>query len=210
MSRSTTIWISAVVGAALGFLIYWIYGNIGGLGGGVTGGPPVTVSDGSLHAHSRNEWTTDVNGDLTITPNPASGSISNGCNMTVPNLLYPPLHIPNPFRPTKGASALLWLDDGSSYDLSPVGSDGVLVTITHDAYNLSAGDAAVTVSIPPTGPPTINSVKDGFAPSNRGNRLHLRPGNVSEIKVTRNSGALIKDWVPASKNPHFTIGICYQ
>jgi hypothetical protein len=213
MSRSTTILISAVVGAALGFLIHLIYVNIGGgKGGGVTGGPPVTVSDGSLHAHSLYDWTTNVNGDQTIIPKAASGSgsFSNGCKMTVPNPLIPPLPLPNPFSPTKTVSALLWLDDGSSYDLSPL-TDGVLVTITHDTAGAgSAANAAVTVSIPPSGAPTIHSVQGGFGPSMRGNRMHSRPGNVSEIKVVRNSGAVIKDWIPATQNPHYTIGLCYQ
>ena len=47
----------------------------------VTGDPPVTVSDGSLHAHSSGGWVADQDGDKTIQPSPSTGTLAAGCGV---------------------------------------------------------------------------------------------------------------------------------
>ncbi len=185
------------------------------------GDPPVTVSDGSLHAHSKYDWTADNDTDPTITPNPASTAsgytpgYSTTCGMTA---LDPITGKPNP------VSGVLWTDDEMTTDLSP-GTTGITVTIVHDPNGLDAPDstghdAEVIITANPGTAPTIATNRGSFhAPegSNPGqqeearyNRRHKRPGNVSEIIVKRGA-TTIRDWTPVNTwDPHFTIGFCYQ
>ncbi len=185
----------------------------------VTGDPPITVSDGSLHAHSANDWVSD-NASDTIIPKPATnsnGQYSTSCGLTVPNPL-------NPLSPTP-VSGLLWTED-QSWDISPT-DNGLTVKITHDTGGLDAGDTGkdddkvvITISNLSTAP-SIRTNKGTFGPplgatpkqmaDGRYNRQHSRPGDVSEIVVT---GGTSIDWVVKNSsnphNPHFTVAFCYQ
>jgi hypothetical protein len=164
----------------------------------VSGDPPVTVSDGSLHAHSRNGWMTDADTDTTIQPKPASGQLVYTCLM----------------QDSQGnaTSASLWADD-KIYDILP----GATVTVVHDSGNASAAAnaAAVTIAVPssPGSPLTITTVEGTFAkskPNSRNNRQHSRPGEVESITIQNLSGP-VQIWRPVnSSNPHFTLEFCYK
>jgi hypothetical protein len=177
------------------------------------GDPPVTVSDGSLHTHSKFDWVTDNDNDKSIAPKTGNGTgYTTSCSMTATD--------PITGRPVP-VSGVLWTDDEITTDLSP-GPGEVKVIITHDPGGLNTGETDPTVVITATlnAAPTIQTNAGYFhAPEgataaqqmeSRYNRRHSRPGNVSEIVVTR-GGTKIRDWTPVNGwDPHFTIGFCYQ
>jgi hypothetical protein len=163
----------------------------------VTGDPPVTVSDGSLHAHSGNGWVADYDGDTTIQPKPKSGTLGTSCKM-----------IDSHGNPT---ATSLWADD-KIYDISP----GATITIVHDPADKSAAaaaQAAVTIQVPNgTGDLTITTAKGSFyaGKGTRHNREHTRPGEVASITIN-NPRASPVTWTPVNPdNPHFTLLFCYQ
>jgi len=195
--------ISAVVGAAL-------YGAFQGrfhTTGQPPGDPPVTVSDGSLHAHSLNKWLGDktpTSGTgLIITPNPSGATLSANCSAVQVN--------------SQKVAAYLWTDDEKVYDLTPGSNATLTITIVHDP-NDGDSDANVIISYPPSGPLTITTDQGTFDGQTLKNRLHSRRGNVASITVTgtatafnppNSSGA--PTWTPPNPaNPHFTLGFCYK
>jgi hypothetical protein len=188
----------------------------------VTGDPPITVSDGSLHSHSRNGWVRDTDTDTVITPKAANptngGQYDTSCGMT---------GAPNGMGTLNPVSAALWTDDDKLYDISPTPTQGVRVTIVHDIAGLSNptnpnAEAQVIIDIPPigtttSGPPVITTVRGSFHKTEGGtgarhNRRHSRAGNVASITVV--SAATNHTWTVSSDsnvwNPHFSIGFCYQ
>jgi hypothetical protein len=198
-----------VVGAGVvGYLAFQGLLHVGPLQ--VSGDPPITVSDGSLHAHSKNDWVMpDPDGGLTIQPLPANAvlrkSDASTCNIQSSwgEFLY----------------AALWTDDDKTTPIEP----GSMITIVHDPGDTADGTDAsgyVTIAVPQAnqGPLQIKSAYDGFLPVNHGkngfgrsNRQHVRPGEVKSITITYNGRTTT--WPPAgykSKNPHFTLEFCYQ
>ena len=171
----------------------------------VTGDPPVTVSDGSLHAHSENGWKKNTSGgDKSIEPNPQSGS---GTGQLVPTCLMQDSH-------GNAALANLWADD-KNYDILP----GATVTIVHDSADASSSPHAAEVSIAvpsaPGTPLTFTTVEGNFGQDNgakggKHNRQHSRQGEVESITIQNPSGAATT-WFPVNyKNPHFTLEFCYK
>jgi hypothetical protein len=165
----------------------------------VTGDPPVTVSDGSLHAHSRaNGWQGDNGGaGKTILPKPANGSLHTaGCN--------------NMMGDGKAASAIFWADDHESWDISPAKGGTTTVEITHDSKG-AARDARIIITAPTNGQLQIET-KEGSFDDEKGavhNRAHSRQGEVEQITITGSNHDTT--WKPIAKqNPHFTLGFCYQ
>jgi hypothetical protein len=178
----------------------------------VTGDPPITVSDGSLHAKSKNGWTSDAQTDQLMAM-PADGQLVAGanCGLTDGNGKY--------------VAASLWTDDDDDqpYTISP----GQKVVIHHDSGEASsAANDKVTIRLPTgKGPLTIVSDEGYFAaedinpmtskpfPNGKHNRRHVRPGNISSIEIKDSTDTVLYKWPPkdyTSKNPHFTLSFCYQ
>lgn len=181
----------------------------------VGGDPPVTLSDGSLHAHSRaSGWQSDQNygsyGKLMM-PNPANGSLHvGGCNgMTG-------LNSSGKLQP---ASAIFWSDDHEDWDISPASSNGT--TTVHIQYS-SKDDAHnnpwVVIIAPASGQLVIQSDDDYFSPdlnpgSGPHNRAHIRQGDVEAIWIEGSNHDVPqnKPWKPVNADdPHFTLGFCYN
>jgi hypothetical protein len=173
----------------------------------VTGDPPVTVGDGSLHARSQNGWVKNGNGgDATIEPKSKGGgqaTLHPGCGLAVDS---------------KTVSALLWTDDDKLYDISPNGAV-FNATITHDSDNVSnGGDPAIEITIPSVGYPLTITTKDGTFEKAKdakgrgaGNRQHSRPGQVEKVVVSAGSTSIT--WDPKTikqYNPHYTLAFCYE
>jgi hypothetical protein len=172
----------------------------------VTGDPPVTVSDGSLHAHSKKKrWVSPDPDPHTIQPNPPGGQLYNDGTQCKKMMVS-----------GKPVSAFFWRDDLND-DISPAPNTSLTILIVHDHANASDKKGVVTVSYPwdsvskKYGPLTINDPVDFFGPDQgNGNRVHPRPGEVESITVM-GSVTSIPTWTPANPdNPHFTIGFCYQ
>lgn len=169
----------------------------------VTGDPPVTVSDGSLHAHSDNGWTTNSASDKTLQPNPSSGQLGFTCNMADSNGL--------------ATATSLWADD-KTYDILP----GASITIVHDSADASgaAHSPEINIAVPHIPPSsgldvlTITTVEGSFDKASgrggRNNREHSRRGEVESITISNPTGPPVT-WRPVnSKNPHFTLEFCYK
>ena len=186
------------VGAALGWLLVKMRVLPGFTSFQVPGDAPVTVSDGSLHAHSDYGWVKNNDGDPVIQPNPDTGTLQATCTITDKN--------------GKKVSAIFWRDDILN-DITPATDQGLKITITHDQGTLNSDEAAVVIAVPrKPGPLTITSNKDGFdkGKGNKYNRQHSRPGEVAHIKVEGAVGGTI-DWDPYNKaHPHFTLAFCYK
>ncbi len=165
----------------------------------VTGDPPITVSDGSLHAHSKLwGWMPDsAGGDATFNAlahdGTIKGKLAKGCSMTTST--------------SSSVSAEFWSDNMEPLDISPDQGSGLTITITHTGIN-------VVVTVPNEGtasPLTVNASPEFFYQSEgNGNRRHKRAGEVSKIVIVGH-GATPITWTPVNpKNPHFTLGFCYQ
>ena len=183
----------------------------------VTGDPPVTVSDGSLHAKSKNGWTTSPTAPANpLIAMPASGDTSKGslvagatCALDDGTGAKPPKYLP----------AALWTDDDKVYPIAP----GATIVVNHDPGEASTATAgSITIALPATtGPLTITAAEGNFQQEDldpntgkvyaaaRHNRRHIRPGDVSSIVIT-NPGSAPYKWTPPTKNPHFTLAFCYQ
>ena len=156
----------------------------------VTGDPPVTVSDGSLHAHSANKWTKDgSDGDMTIQPVGAGLAAATSCQMK--------------------DQAAFCADDTEYQVINP----GATIIIHHDPSETKGGtdaESLVTIKVPnPSGGLTITSAQGGFSKSKgkRFNREHERAGEVTEIDIDNP----VFQWKPKNPhNPHFTLAFCYQ
>jgi hypothetical protein len=179
----------------------------------VPGDPPVTIGDGSLHAHSGLDWVTpDLNNHMIIQPwgdsQARTGTFYPGgecANITPSN--------PNGYTPN--ASAFLWTDDDNFYDISPQASSWT-VTIAHDhrtdATNKHLGPNVTVTFVSnqlliATDQGSFEAAKggknDGF------NRHHNMPDVVTSIKVSGASSNFT--WKPSSpKHPHYTLGFCYH
>ena len=155
----------------------------------VPGDPPVMVSDGSLHVHSRNGWVENGATDKTVTAKPVTGSLVGGVNCGMQD------NLGNTF------SAVLWTDDDLLYPIQP----GATIQIKHDSADAaSASVAEVDITLPkPVGPLQIKT-QDGYfepekmAKGGKHNRQHSRPGEVESITIT-NPGVTPFTWPPAAK-----------
>jgi hypothetical protein len=165
----------------------------------VVGDPPITVSDGSLHVHSKlYGWNPDsAGGDKSFNAvakdGSTNGTLSKSCNTMMDD---------------SGdlMSAELWTDDLEAVDISPDKGKSLTITITHDGND-------VVITAPPEGTAgalNVNTSTDFFFQSEgKGNRRHKRQGEVSKI-VVQGHGSKIT-WKPSNPaNPHFTFGFCYQ
>jgi hypothetical protein len=217
-----------VIGAALGWFVHalgWLQLSTGGpVSKQVPGDPPVTVSDGSVHAHSPKGWVTpdpDASNHTIIQPLSPTGDGSSGTFFAGSDCANAP---PSGTAQTPGATAFLWTDDGPDtfYDISPPASGQWTVVITDSNAN------AVTVSYPnitaSTPKPTllIKASQGGFdavrsGDNDENNREYSVPAVVRNIKVTGaapvngNKALGASGWTPSSHNhPHFTLGFCYH
>ena len=157
----------------------------------VTGDPPVTVSDGSLHAHSYKGWVGDNDGDTTIRPGPPDGTLSQTCTDSSGTTV----------------TTSLWTDDDMTHIIAP----GATVTIIHDSADASSADkAGIDITLPNgKGALTITTREGSFykGKGKRHNREHSRPGEVESIAISNPSYT----WYPQNpKDPHFTLLFCYE
>jgi hypothetical protein len=184
----------------------------------VPGDPPVTIGDGSLHAHSKNKW-------LNPDPSPGDGSVIQPLGDSTTTA--PTFHQDGvcAFTDASGnpvpASAYLWTDDSDTfYDISPGNNiNSWLVTITHGTTG-----PVVTVSAPggvlqikTSGGSAFDQVKahdhDEF------NRADNWPDVVTGIAVQGtlstshlpDSNNVVGTWAPSSPHhPHYTLAFCYH
>jgi hypothetical protein len=166
----------------------------------VTGDPPVTVSDGSLHVHSKAGWKPDsaIAGQTIL---PVGTQLDrNKCDLTVK---------------TKSVSAFFW-HDGTADDISPAQNTELKITIVHDPANSTSSGGSVTVKIPWNGALTIEDpdtgANGGFDSGNE-DRKHRRPGRVESVKIEGANSSPTQPivWTPVDKTvPHYTIGFCYK
>ena len=183
----------------------------------VPGDPPVLVGDGSLHGHSKKGWLTDADGDMMIVPVTDTangvGSFRNDSDCKVNGT---------------SASAFLWTDDDSLYDISPSSSSGAgwKVSILHDHRNDSTDKhmgATVTIQVV-NSQLQITTDKGSFDASKKNNdhdghnREHNWPDVVTSITVqgasTSSSNSLKSGvWDATAKSgrhPHYTLAFCYH
>lgn len=217
MKRALT---GAAVTVVVGAGVAWVLNFEGVLHFGkfhpfqVTGDPPITVSDGSLHVKSDKGWTSDPTASAAVlTAMPPDGQLVAGkdCGLKDGNGKY--------------VAASLWTDDDN--DKPYTIKAGATIVIHHDSNDANdAGKDSVTILLPKAqGPLTITSAEGEFAaedinpkdnmPYAKGkhNRRHARPGNITSIEITQPDGTSPKPWPPPdypSKNPHFTLSFCYS
>jgi hypothetical protein len=211
MEKSTLAWVAGVSAAVA--IVALIYVAIQAQPGGPVNkqppdDPPVTVSDGSLHAHSRGTWLADAGAGSpqTIQPKPANGTLKTNCNGVQVN--------------SKNVQAYLWTDDDKLYDLTPAAGATLKIKIQHDSGG-AGGQPYVTISVPPGGQLTITTDQGSFdGDTTYNNRMHSRRGTVESINVTGtaasfnppNTTGATATWTPPNgdSNPHYTLGFCYQ
>jgi hypothetical protein len=160
----------------------------------VTGDPPVTVSDGSLHAHSQGDWQADTDGGQTIKPNPPMGTLSQTCT-------------------ARGVTATtsLWMDDETTHKIAP----GAKVTIVFasDEASSAAHAADIDITVPDGKGDLKIYTHEGNFGARKGkkyNREHSRSGEVESITIY-NPGETPFVWNPTNiYHPHFTLLFCYQ
>jgi hypothetical protein len=218
ISKSALGWTVGLLSAAAAAALTYMFVHMPGSNKQPPGDPPVTVSDGSLHAHSKPALTippnppwladqpTATGSGQIIQPYPPNGTLSSGCTDMVVN--------------SNKASAYLWTDDENAYDITPSALETLKITITHDSSGTTS-DSKVIIKVPPNGQLTITTNDGSFDRPDLSNRLHSRRGNVESIKV---EGSAIPfnppnptgnnppaTWVPYNlKQPHFTLGFCYK
>jgi hypothetical protein len=166
---------------------------------GSVGNPPIFVSDGSLHAHSKvRGWDPDKEGDTKFQALPKNGSLSRTCGMIDDN--------------GNSASAIfLENDDNKVQNIEPNTNSNLEITVIYAGSNANDGNAAVDVTVPDqAGALTVLTVLDYFHKSSgKGDRLHSRNGNVQKITIVGHGNDSIV-WVPQGATPRFTIGFCYK
>jgi hypothetical protein len=171
------------IAAALA-LVAWVVSHVMQKPMEVTGDPPVTVSDGSLHARSANGWLKDPDAK-TIQPGPANGHLVVGASCKM------------------ATSAFLWADS----KLYPI-SKGATVTIVH--VPVSGSPAEVDIKVPSGNEPlTIKTIDGSFGSpgGNHNDRQHSFAGKVAQIKISDPSDT----WKPADpQNPHYAVEFCYK
>jgi hypothetical protein len=213
MEKWTAVGVFAVLAAVVGATVAYSVVHMPGSNRQPPGDPPVTVSDGSLHAHSKAKWAQDRTpanypSGQTITPNSTAGALAATCPTVQVN--------------SKNVAAYLWTDDEKAYDLTPSANTALTITIVHDPDDpdYPSTDSQVVISYPPNGPLTITTHEGSFDGYTLKNRLHSRRGNVVSINVTGtaaafnppNTNGAAATWTPPAGdfNPHFTLGFCYQ
>lgn len=205
MEKRTAVAVTAIVSALVGVGVglyarakNWIV--FPAVNRQVVGDPPITVSDGSLHVHSKlYGWNPDsAGGDASFNAVAKDGTTNGTLSKTCPTVQDSDGNL---------VSAEFWADDTEATDISPDRGKGLTITITHD------GDDVV-ITAPPEGAPgllNVNSKSDYFFQSEgrKGNRRHKRAGEVTKI-IIQGHGSKIT-WKPSNPlNPHFTFGFCYQ
>jgi hypothetical protein len=182
----------------------------------VSGDPPVTIGDGSLGAHSKNGW-------LNPDPNPpGDGSVIQPLGDTS----TPTFHTDGQcnFIDASGntvvASAYLWTDTDTFYDISPGSvSTNWLVTITH-------GTTGPVVTISLVGgllqiKTSGGSIFDSVKPHDHDEKVRENnwPDVVTSIVVQGtastthlpDSNNVLGQWSPSSPHhPHYTLAFCYH
>jgi hypothetical protein len=172
-----------------------------------TGDPPVTVSDGSLHAHSQSGWVSP-NESPTITPNGKELSSTSCPDVTGldDNWWYPTSH---------EASVTFWADDTDSLDISPPGGSTTQIVIQYASTGGMVKKPNVTINASAASL-TITTDADSFLaePSHSDNhdRSHSRDGEVEQITISgANYTGNNRVWIPQNpKHPHFTLGFCFK
>jgi hypothetical protein len=169
-----------------------------------TGDPPVTVSDGSLHAHSKAGWASNAE-SAQITPAGNASLKANCSGMTGAD--------DSLFGTSNQASVTFWADDTESLGISPPGGGTTQIDIKYD----SADTASPTVTIKASASSLTIVTADGAflaEPSHSDNhdRAHSRDGQVEQITI---SGANYQGnnqvWTPQNPyHPHFTLGFCFK
>ena len=230
VGAAITLAVLAVIGGSTYWAGYWRLGS--GSGFQPTGDPPVTISDGSLHAKDANGWyNLDTHNNaaklIALTASGTNtGTIVAGRTCGVSNGKNPPTYL----------AAAFWATDQNSPEIPPTEiTAGSTIIIHHDPKNAatdSNGHAKdqVIITVPPGPSPgqlTIDTsngaASDGvfvaedptIGSSNNGshNRRHSRPGNVSSIVVKDSHGHAYITWPPSgqlSNQPHFSLGFCFQ
>jgi hypothetical protein len=163
----------------------------------VPGYPPVTVGDGSLHAHSEKDWMSDKDGEAVIQPKPSDGKSGAFYKDTDCQFLA------NDNVTIVSATAFLWTDDDRVYDISPKDNTW-MVKITDN------NKTAVTIQV-------VNNLLqfsvDNGAAFDKGKyheRQHNKPGEVTKIVVQGSTGGDLL-WTPGKPfHPHYTLGFCYH
>jgi hypothetical protein len=173
------------------------------------GDPPITIGDGSLHVHSKKNWTTNASGDMSIIPGGSSAFYANGDCGTFTEIV-------NNVSTQVQASVFLWTDDDTPYDISPSSpaGSGWVVTISH-----GMNGPVVTVSVV-SNQLQISTNMGAFDPETGydSHDRHLRPPagvsdrvtNISVTGATQAPATPFTTWKPKSSHPHYTLGICYQ
>jgi hypothetical protein len=169
----------------------------------VPGDPPVTVGDGSFHAHSKNDWMADQNNHMTILPNTPSGNA--GSFYQDSDCSFPD---PADITKTVKATAFLWTDEDNIYDISPKSAALWEIKVTH------ANGHVVTISIVNNYlqfASDNNSAFDAAQNDDDRDRRHSPAGKVIAIDV---KGANDNTGWPLGKvskhHPHYTMGFCYR
>jgi hypothetical protein len=172
----------------------------------VTGDPPVTVSDGSLHAHSKNGWQGDAaSSQNKLQPNPTGGTLTANCKLMTGL---------NDAGNSNLAAATFWADDHESWDISPQAGGSTRVEITYSSKNDTGGHPLVIITAQQNGL-AIETQDDSFEPeptsSDQHDRAHSRKGEVEQIKITGAQYHNNAVWSPQNpQHPHFTLGFCYN
>jgi hypothetical protein len=218
-----------VAGGVVG-LTYWAgYLHFGksGIGFQPTGDPPVTVSDGSLHAKDPNGWDSllgTANAVQLIALSPSNKNIgtivaSKACGVTDGKKLL---------------AAAFWATDQNTGEIPPTEiTPGSTIVIHHDPNDAPKDGKGnpkdqVIITVPGSSPGQLtidtsdSTASDGLfvaedtgAGSKNGshNRRHSRPGNVASIVVKDSTGKAYITWPSSGKlsnQPHFSLGFCFQ
>jgi hypothetical protein len=195
-----------------------------------TGDPPVTVSDGSLHAKDVNGWdnlATYTNSAqlIALTKSGNTGTIVAGKTCGVNDGKNPPTYL----------AAAFWATDQNTGEIPPTEiKPGSKIIIHHDPNNAKKDGKGnpqdqIIITVPPgprAGKLTIDTSdaaasdgvffgEDPTADSTNGshNRRHSRPGNVSSIVVQDSNGSAYITWPASGKlsnQAHFSLGFCFQ
>jgi hypothetical protein len=175
-----------------------------------TGDPPVTLSNGSLYAHSDNNWVSDSDGGQTIKPKGATsnnGTLQKGCEITD--------------RFGHEFFAGLWAPEypPETMEIRPGGT----VKIKHASVLAGRQDPSITIKVPQAGgsPGQNLTIKTAYgkfgaeAGDEKHSRTHSRLGPVEQIDLYDPADTGLSypyfSWKPANpKDPHFTLQFCYK
>jgi hypothetical protein len=174
----------------------------------VTGDPPVTVSDGTLHAKSKRGWMADLPArqHRILTPKGTQLEVNALCGkMTGTDIS----------GTTNPASAAFWADDHASWDISPAKAGGTTtVYIQFDTPPGGVHDSRIIITATDGGGMTIETKEDSFesVATDPRDRPHARKGEVEKIWITGSKHDIPQGtpWTPVNPlHTHFTLSFCY-